>query len=235
MDMNTVYANLAAIAKDLEDAKDKSDRLTRKGGKASTQKVDAAISRLESSTQQWDSQAPFIFETLQALDESRINQLRDLLTQYQTHESDQAQRTQDSAVETLAQMLEISTEREIQNFVQKTTAGKPRLQTRATSTRQSSIVGSQSPAPPTPQPSQQSQQFQQPEQPQVSQPPPSTADSTAPSTAANTLTPVSSRPPTSQPPPSQALTEDNASEHNSVPSEPKPGKHRLLNTSTPGC
>ncbi|KAL3965539.1 hypothetical protein ACCO45_002543 [Purpureocillium lilacinum] len=111
LNMHNISSNLGAIAKDLEDAQDKADKLNKKGGKASAQKVDAATSRLESASQQWESQAPFIFETLQALDESRINQLRDLLTQYQTHESDQAQRSQDIAVETLAVMLEINTER----------------------------------------------------------------------------------------------------------------------------
>ncbi|KAF7561931.1 hypothetical protein G7046_g2216 [Stylonectria norvegica] len=144
--MNTISANLASMARDLEEAQDRSDKLSRKGGRANTQKVDQASSRLESASQQWESQAPFIFESLQALDESRVNNLRDLLTQYQTHESDQAGRTQENAVQTLALMLEIDTDREVQSFVQKATAGRPKLPTR-TSTRQSSIAGASNSAP----------------------------------------------------------------------------------------
>ncbi|KAF7549721.1 hypothetical protein G7Z17_g6198 [Cylindrodendrum hubeiense] len=151
--INTMASNLTAMARDLEEAQDRSDRLSRKGGRANTQKVDAASSRLEAASQQWEAQAPFIFESLQALDESRVNNLRDLLTQYQTHESDQAQRTQDHAVQTLALMLEIDTEREIHSFVNKATAGKTRLPAAPTrtSTRQSSISGtvSSAPAPPS--------------------------------------------------------------------------------------
>jgi F-BAR domain only protein len=129
------------MAAALLDAQEKSEKLGKKGGKASTQKVDAASSKLESASQQWDSQAPFIFESLQAFDESRVNQLRDLLTQYQTHEADCAQRIQDNSADALAQVLEISSETEVHAFVNKTTAGRARLPTRA-STRRSSVAGS---------------------------------------------------------------------------------------------
>lgn len=145
--MNTISTNLATMAKALEEAQDKSEKLGKKGGKANTQKVDAASSKLESATQQWESQAPFIFESLQALDESRVNQLRDLLTQFQTHEADCAQRIQEKSADTLAQVLEISSETEIQAFVNKATLGRARLPTR-TSTRRSSVTGS-SVAPPS--------------------------------------------------------------------------------------
>lgn len=145
--MNTISSNLSTMAGALVEAQDKSDKLGRKGGKASTQKVDAASSKLESASQQWDSQAPFIFESLQAFDESRVNQLRDLLTQYQTHEADCAQRNQDNSADALAQVLEISSETEVHSFVNKTTAGRARLPTRA-STRRSSVTGS-SVAPPS--------------------------------------------------------------------------------------
>jgi hypothetical protein len=146
--MHTITANLTVMAKDLEEAKDKADKLNKKGGKANAQKMDLASSKLESASSQWESQAPFIFETLQALDELRINQLRDLLTQLQTHESDQAERNQTTAAETLAAMLEISTAQEIQGFVAKTVAGRPMLEKR-TSTRQSSIAPGSSLAPPS--------------------------------------------------------------------------------------
>ncbi|KAK1749827.1 Muniscin C-terminal mu homology domain-containing protein [Echria macrotheca] len=137
--MQTISANLTTMARELDDAVEKSDKLTRKGGKANAHKVDLATSRLESATQQWESQAPFIFETLQAVDEQRINHLRDVLTQFETHEIDQATRTQAAAEEVLNTMLEINTEQEIQNFVQRTTSGKAKVE-RKPMTRQSSIV-----------------------------------------------------------------------------------------------
>ncbi|KAJ0278614.1 hypothetical protein COL940_007196 [Colletotrichum noveboracense] len=149
--MQTISANLTAMARDLEDAQKKMDALARKGPKTNAQKMADATARLEQATQQWDSQAPFIFETLQALDEQRVNQLRDLLTQYQTHESDQAQRSQSKAAETLALMLEISTEQEIASFKEKIVSGRPRMEKRVTTSRQSSNVPtSQTLAPPPP-------------------------------------------------------------------------------------
>ncbi|KAI8715164.1 MHD domain-containing protein [Fusarium sp. LHS14.1] len=199
--MNTMANNLATVARDLEEAQERSDKLSKKGGRANTQKVDAASSKLEAATGQWESQAPFIFESLQALDESRVNNLRDLLTQYQTHESDQAQRVQENAVETLALMLEIDTDKEIQSFVARATQGRAKLPTR-TSTRQSSIVGT---TPSTPVP-------------------PSTAGST------NAPTPSVQAPPTPAAASSTA-PDDDVSENNSVPQEPKPGgKLRRLGT-----
>lgn len=140
VNMNTISNNLATMAKTLEDARDKSDKIGKRGGKASAQKADAASSKLDSATQQWESQAPFVFESLQAFDESRINQLRDLLTQYQTHETDCAQRNQESSATALAQVLEVSTETEVQAFANKATLGKAKLPIR-TSTRRSSTAG----------------------------------------------------------------------------------------------
>lgn len=135
-EMTTMSSNLTSIAKSLDEAQAATEKLGRKGGKASTQKIDAAASKLESARQQWESQAPYIFESLQALDESRINQLRDVLTQYQTLESDCAQRAQDTSVATLSQVIEIATETEILAFVNKMTHGRtPRAPpTRASTT-----------------------------------------------------------------------------------------------------
>ncbi|KAK4244471.1 Muniscin C-terminal mu homology domain-containing protein [Corynascus novoguineensis] len=145
--MQTISANLSTMAKELEDATEKSDKLSRKGGKANAQKVDQAAARLESASQTWESQAPFIYETLQALDEQRINHLRDVLTQFETHEVDQASRTQRAAEEVLNVMLEVNTAQEIQNFVQKTVAGKPKIE-RKSATRQPTPV-TPTPAPPS--------------------------------------------------------------------------------------
>ncbi|CAJ2514043.1 Uu.00g021620.m01.CDS01 [Anthostomella pinea] len=149
--MQTIQANLSNMAKELEDSRERSDKLSRKGGKASAQKVDMAAEKLESATSQWESQAPFVFETLQALDESRMNQLRDCLTQYGTYEGEQAQQHQTDAESVLNSLLDYNTSNEVQHFVTRTTAGRPKVERRATPARQSSSIGgtSSSLAPPS--------------------------------------------------------------------------------------
>ena len=149
--IHTISANLQSMARELDDAADKSDKLSRKAGRANTQKVDQATARLESASQQWESQSPFIFETLQALDEQRINHLRDVLTQFETHAVDQATRSQSSAEEVLNVMLEIDTSQEIQNFARRTTSGKPKVERRSTVRQPTPVtpVTAPSPAPPS--------------------------------------------------------------------------------------
>ncbi|KAK4150514.1 Muniscin C-terminal mu homology domain-containing protein [Chaetomidium leptoderma] len=137
--IQTISSNLQTMARELDDATEKSEKLSRKGGRANAQKVDQAAAKLESASQQWESQSPFIFETLQALDEQRINHLRDVLTQFETHAVDQATRSQAAAEEVLNVMLEVNTSQEIQNFVQRITAGKPKIERRST-TRQPTPV-----------------------------------------------------------------------------------------------
>lgn len=152
--MHTMSSNLSTIAKELEDAREKSEKLSRKGGKASALKVDAATARLESASSQWESQAPFILETLQALDEQRCNHLRDVLTQLETHEVDQSDRLRAAANDALATILEADTAQEVENFVTRVTGGKPRVQTRPpamsertpTVTRQSTSTNVQAPS-----------------------------------------------------------------------------------------
>jgi hypothetical protein len=146
--IQTISANLQTMARELDDAAEKSEKLSKKGGRANAHKVDQAAARLESASQQWESQSPFIFETLQALDEQRINHLRDVLTQFETHAVDQATRTQSAAEEVLNVMLEVDTSQEIQNFVQRVVAGKPKVERRST-TRQPTPVAAPSPAPPS--------------------------------------------------------------------------------------
>ena len=141
--MTTIQGNLAAMAKDVESAQERSDKLGRKAGKASAQKVDAAASHLQSASQQWDSQAPFVFETLQSLDETRLNHLRDVLTQYETHEADQVERNRKTIEETLGALLELDTAAEIRNWSQASVAGKPITERK---TRQLSNAGSGSAA-----------------------------------------------------------------------------------------
>lgn len=151
LNLQTIQGNLQNMARELEDAQERADKLTRKGGKANTQKVDLAAGKLESASQQWESQAPFIFETLQALDESRMNQLRDCLTQYATYDGEQAQGHQTETEAVLNSLLDYSTATEIQNFVTKTTNGRPKLEKRTPVPRQSSSFAGPSPslAPPS--------------------------------------------------------------------------------------
>ncbi|KAI1352035.1 Muniscin C-terminal mu homology domain-containing protein [Xylaria sp. FL0043] len=139
--IQTIQGNLQKVARELEEAQEKSDKLTKKGGKASAQKVDLAASKLESATNQWKSQAPFVFESLQAVDESRMNQLRDCLTQYGTFEGEQAQKLQTDAESVLNSLLDYSTANEIQQFASKVTTGRPKLEKRSTTARQSTSAG----------------------------------------------------------------------------------------------
>lgn len=142
--MQTMSTNLSTIAKELEDAKDKVEKLSRKGGKASALKVDTATARLESASSQWESQAPFILETLQALDEQRCNQLRDVLTQLETHEVDQSDRIRAAANDALATIIEADTAREVENFASKVTAGKQKVEKRPPMTERTPTVTRQS-------------------------------------------------------------------------------------------
>ncbi|KAH6658898.1 Muniscin C-terminal mu homology domain-containing protein [Truncatella angustata] len=140
--IQTIQGNLHNMAKELDDAQKKSEALNKKAGKTSAAKMDQAASRLESATSQWESQAPFIFESLQALDETRLNQLRDVMTQYGTYEGEQGQQKQADAESVLNSLLDYHTGNEIQSFVAKTTAGRPKVQSRPpTTTRASSSLG----------------------------------------------------------------------------------------------
>ncbi|KAH7118930.1 Muniscin C-terminal mu homology domain-containing protein [Dendryphion nanum] len=115
--MTTISGNLQAMSKEIDTAKKKSDKLRDKGAKAAANKVAGAVAEVESATIQWESQAPYVFEKLQAVDESRLNHLRDALTQFQTHEVDQVERNRITAEETLNVLLNIETADEIKTFV----------------------------------------------------------------------------------------------------------------------
>ncbi|KAL8946059.1 MAG: hypothetical protein Q9183_007960, partial [Haloplaca sp. 2 TL-2023] len=82
--MSTIQGNLVALSKELDTTQKRVDKI--KSGKSAASKVADATSSAESVRKEWDSQAPYVFEQLQALDENRINHLRDALTQLQTHE-----------------------------------------------------------------------------------------------------------------------------------------------------
>ncbi len=139
--VQTIQGNLHNMARELEDAREKSEKLSRKGAKASAHKVELAAGRLDSAIQQWESQAPYIFESLQALDETRMNQLRDALTQYGTYAGEHAQRLQADAEVVLNGLLDYQSSSEIQYFTSKTTAGRPKIEKRSVPLRQSSSTG----------------------------------------------------------------------------------------------
>lgn len=122
--MTTIQGNLASIAKDLETAQKRAEKV--KGGKSST-KIANATSDVDIAAQQWQSQAPYVFEQLQALDESRVNHLRDILTQLETHEVDQVERNRVNAESCLNALLNLNTSEEISAFVAKTSGGRPPL------------------------------------------------------------------------------------------------------------
>lgn len=125
--MSTIQGSLSAMARELEDTRKKSDKMKAKGGKSATNKVFNASTDYESAGQQWYSQAPFIFEQLQALDENRVNHLRDVLTQLQTHEVDQVERNRISAEKCLNSLLNVDTGEEISTFVAKISGTRPSL------------------------------------------------------------------------------------------------------------
>ncbi|KAF2772682.1 hypothetical protein EJ03DRAFT_324672 [Teratosphaeria nubilosa] len=133
--MTTMQGNLGAMAKDVEKAAQKTDKLRSKGRDAD--QVASANSELESAQSQWDVQAPYVFENLQAVDEARVNHLRDVLTQFQTHEVDLVQKSQSTAEHCLNVLLSLQTEDEIKTFALKVASARPSPQSRPR--RQSSL------------------------------------------------------------------------------------------------
>ena len=118
--ITSIQGNITSIAKDVDTAHKKASKLI---GKPSANKVANATSDVEAANLQWDSQAPYAFETLQALDESRVSHLRDVLTQLETHEVDQVERSRVTAEACLNALLNIDTSEEISTFVARTSAG----------------------------------------------------------------------------------------------------------------
>lgn len=146
--MSTIQGNLAAMAREVDAAQKKSDKIKDKGGKAG--KTANADSDLEVANQQWNSQAPFVFEQLQALDETRVNHLRDVLTQLETHEVDQIERSRITAESCLNALLNVDTADEISTFVARI-SGSSSSMTRPTvpPSRQQSRGATLSPPPPS--------------------------------------------------------------------------------------
>lgn len=119
--MTTIQGNLASVAKEVDNAHKKASKLS--GGKSSANKVANATSDVEAANQQWDSQAPYVFEQLQSLDETRVNHLRDVLTQLETHEVDLVERNRTTAESCLNALLNVDTSDEISTFVARVSGG----------------------------------------------------------------------------------------------------------------
>ncbi|KAH0382088.1 hypothetical protein KCU92_g6591, partial [Aureobasidium melanogenum] len=117
--MSTIQGNLASMARDVENAQKKSERLNNKGSNNASR----ADSELEGAQSQWSSQSPYVFESLQSLDESRLNHLRDVLTQFQTHEIDAIEKTRVSAESVLNILLNVETADEIKTYALRVSSG----------------------------------------------------------------------------------------------------------------
>lgn len=122
--MPGVQNDLTSLAKNLETSQKKVDKAKEKGPKGAD-KLANAVSSAQEVGQQWESRAPFVFEQLQAADEGRLNHLRDVLTQLETHESDQIERCRQAAESCLNVLLNVETADEIKTFAAKINGGRP--------------------------------------------------------------------------------------------------------------
>ncbi|KAG0154864.1 hypothetical protein PDIDSM_435 [Penicillium digitatum] len=116
--MPGIQSNLAGLAKNVETAQKKVDKARAKGAKGAD-KLSNEIANAEEVHRQWESRAPFVYEQLQAADETRLNHLRDVLTQLETHELDQVERGRQAAESCLNILLNVETADEIKTFAAK--------------------------------------------------------------------------------------------------------------------
>ncbi|OOG00724.1 hypothetical protein ASPCADRAFT_202561 [Aspergillus carbonarius ITEM 5010] len=122
--MPGIQSDLAGLAKNYDACHKKVEKAREKGPKGAD-KLASAVAAAEEISQQWDSRAPFVFEQLQAADESRLNHLRDALTQLETHETDQVERCRQAAESCLNVLLNVETADEIKTFAAKVNGGRP--------------------------------------------------------------------------------------------------------------
>lgn len=141
--MKNLETNLSAIAKTVDSAEERAEKLRKRGQKAKPQQVAEAATSVSNAHAEWDSQAPFVFEKLEVADEARCNNLKDALTRLQTLELDQAQSTMQAAEATLSIMLDITASDETKGFANKATLGRHKIE------RQQSRTGSRNPGHPS--------------------------------------------------------------------------------------
>ena len=143
--MPTIQGNLGSMAREVDKAQKATDKLQGKGESADANKVANATQDLEHARTQWLNQAPYVFEGLQKLDEDRVNQLRDSLTQFVTLEVDQVDKSRVAAEQALNVLLTLETADEIKTFALKAAARRPSESARP-SNRASMFVGGSTPA-----------------------------------------------------------------------------------------
>jgi hypothetical protein len=159
--MTTIQGNLASISKEFESAQKKADKLKDKGSRAD--KYANATNNIDGASREWETQAPFVFEQLQALDESRCNHLRDVLTQFQTHEIDQVERNRVGAESCLNALLNVETADEIKTFAARVSGARGSIARRRSSATASTArpTSSFGPPPTPPPPRQLTQSYSQ--------------------------------------------------------------------------
>ena len=145
--MPGVQSDLAGLAKAVETAQKKVEKAKEKGPKGAD-KLASAVAASEEANQQWNSRAPFVFEQLQAADEGRLNHLRDVLTQLQTHEVDQVERCRQAAESCLNVLLNVETGDEITTFAAKINGGRPVTRSREQSAQVATATTTPLPPPP---------------------------------------------------------------------------------------
>ncbi|KAJ5618876.1 hypothetical protein N7510_002860 [Penicillium lagena] len=196
--MPNIQSNLTGLAKNVEAAQKKVEKSKEKGPKGAD-KLASAVAAVEEVSQQWDSRAPFVFEQLQAADEGRLNHLRDVLTQYETHEVDQVERGRQSAESCLNVLLNIETADEIKTFAAKVSGNRT----------------VSSPVPPR------QQQQQQPEEtPTVTTPEPAPVPAATPQTATAPAPTVDAITPVAAPPVAPTRIQSDSASQRSQRSEP---------------
>jgi hypothetical protein len=141
--MPSIHNDLVNLSKSLDAAQKRLQKAKEKRAKGADKAI-AASSSLAEATQQWESRAPFVFEQLQSVDESRLNHLRDVLTQLQTHEADQVERSRQTAESCLNALLNVQTADEIKTFAAKVGGGRESAPLR----RSSSVAAPPQPPPP---------------------------------------------------------------------------------------
>jgi hypothetical protein len=151
--IENVSGNLNSLAKQVDNASKKADRLKDKAGK-DVSKVANASSSVEEAQGQWDSQSPFVFEQLQAIDEARLDHLRNVLTQFQTHVIEAVSAGNRGAEEALNALLNVQTADEILAFANRASgtmaASTARERRKSRAEQPPTLAGSSSLAPPVP-------------------------------------------------------------------------------------
>ncbi|KAJ6256287.1 hypothetical protein Dda_8784 [Drechslerella dactyloides] len=122
--LRTMEGNLNGLAKAIDTSEDKVEKLRKKGKRAEPAKVAEATAGFKEATGNWESQSPFIFEQLQAVDEARITQLKESLTRMQTLELDQFDHMKGLMEATVQALLDVNAADEIKGFVNRVCGGK---------------------------------------------------------------------------------------------------------------